>query len=152
MSDQLQDLYQAAFNYPAIDNHTHALLREEHRHDVPFESMFEAEGEAAKDSQYSVSALRAVNQLGKVLRLADPTWEDVKKARSALPYDDLCDTFMTPTKITCLLLDDGLGGIAEMAEDWKWHARFGCKTFRIVRLETEAEVTCLLNLIFPALN
>ncbi|KIY65737.1 amidohydrolase 2 [Cylindrobasidium torrendii FP15055 ss-10] len=146
MADNHLDLYEAAFNYPAIDNHTHALLREEFRHEADFESVFEAEGEAAKDTPFSVSGMRATHQLGKVLSLSNPTWEDVKKARSEMPYDELCNKFMLPNKIASVLIDDGPPAFKAMAEDYTWHTRFGCSAFRIVRLESEAEI--LLTEIF----
>ena len=49
---------------------------------------------------------------------------------------------MEPSHIQCILFDDGLGGVAEFAEDYRWHDKFTvspCK--RIVRVETLAEVS-----------
>ncbi len=138
--DGLQTLRRAAFTFPAIDNHAHGLLLESHRDAIPFEALFEAEGDAMNDVPCTIPALQAVTQMGKVLGLTEPSWDDIKRVRSETEYTKLCEVYMTPTKIAGLLLDDGLGGVAEMAHDWTWHARFGCKVWRVVRIETSAEV------------
>ncbi|KAF9028050.1 amidohydrolase 2 [Hymenopellis radicata] len=137
--DDLQTLHRTAFTFPAIDNHAHGLLLESQRDAIPFEALFEAEGHAMKDVPFTIPALQAVTQMGKVLGLNDPTWDDIKRARSETEYTTLCEIYMNPTKIAGLLLDDGLGGVAELAHDWTWHTRFGCTVWRVVRIETSAE-------------
>ena len=55
-------------------------------------------------------------------------------------YVDLCNICFKPTGIQCILLDDGLGGVASFAESNKWHDQFTISSSkRIARIETEAE-------------
>ncbi|CAK5267573.1 unnamed protein product [Mycena citricolor] len=59
-----------------------------------------------------------------------------------MTYSDCCDMFMRAsiTGTQCLLLDDGLGGVEEYAEDFRWHDRYTTSpTKRIVRVEVVAE-------------
>ncbi|KAK0476071.1 amidohydrolase 2 [Armillaria novae-zelandiae] len=140
MKSAFRTLVEAAKTYPIIDNHAHPLLTAGNKASFPLEAAFtEAEGDAMKDSVHSLSCFRATSQLGQILGLNEPSWDDVKKKRNGMDYSDLCDLLMRPTGIQCLMLDDGLGGVAEMAEDWKWHRQFNCSVKRIVRIETEAE-------------
>ncbi|KAK0200926.1 amidohydrolase 2 [Desarmillaria ectypa] len=140
MKSTFKTLVETANSYPVIDNHAHPLLIAENKASFPLEALFtEAEGDALKDSVHSLSCFRATSQLGQILGLDEPSWDDVKKKRNEIDYGDLCNLLMRPTGIQCLLLDDGLGGVAEMAEDWTWHRRFNCSVKRIVRIETEAE-------------
>ncbi|KAK0216056.1 amidohydrolase 2 [Armillaria fumosa] len=133
-------LVEAVQTYPIIDNHAHPLLTAGNKASFPLEAVFtEAEGDAIKDSVHSLSCFRATSQLGHILGLNEPSWDDVKKKRNEMDYGDLCDLLMRPTGIQCLMLDDGLGGVAEMAEDWTWHRQFNCSVKRIIRVETEAE-------------
>ncbi|KAF5352937.1 hypothetical protein D9758_007872 [Tetrapyrgos nigripes] len=141
---KLESLFKTVFTFPAIDNHAHPLLKESYRSHVPFEGLIsEAQGGAlSEDAVHTLACLRATTQLAKVLELDENTisWTEIKSKRNGLDYDELCDKFMIPCKIQSILLDDGLGGVAEWAEDWKWHRRFGCDTRRIVRIEHEAEI------------
>ncbi|KAJ7733207.1 amidohydrolase 2 [Mycena maculata] len=141
---ELRELHRACFDYPAVDNHAHPLLTEEYRDRFEFEGLIsEAQGPAlTADAVHTLACLRAVPQLGSMLGLQDPTWSDIKAARARLPYLDLCTLFMdrTVNGIQCMLLDDGLGGVEEFAEGYKWHDRFTCSpTKRIVRVEIVAE-------------
>ncbi len=44
-------------------------------------------------------------------------------------------------RIQCLLIDDGLGGVKEMGEEYQWHDRYTHNpTRRIVRVEVVAQV------------
>jgi len=53
-------LRDVVFGYPAIDNHAHPLLKEEHRQDLPFEGVIsEAQSNAAKDAVHSLPGYRA---------------------------------------------------------------------------------------------
>lgn len=140
-------LKEAAFRYPAIDNHAHPLLKAAHRDAVPFESLVsEAQGEALKDACHTLACYRATSELAKAYGLDkklenEPSWDLIKLMRSTMHYEELCDILMKPCNIQCLLLDDGLGGVAELAESLEYHDQF-CQsgTRRIVRIEVEAEV------------
>ncbi|KAH7882160.1 amidohydrolase 2 [Phlebopus sp. FC_14] len=134
----------AAFSYPAIDNHAHPLLKELNRNAVPFEGLnSEATGDALTvDSHYTLACYRSAIQLSKLFGLkgGDANWESVKKTRAAIDYDELCRICIKPTGIQCILLDDGLGGVAELAEGYKWHDQFTTSpTKRIVRIEVDAQ-------------
>ncbi len=141
MKSTFKTLVETTKTYPIIDNHAHPLLTAANKASFPLEAVFtEADGDAIKDSVHSLSCFRATSQLGQILGLDEPSWDDVKKKRNEMDYGDLCNLLMRPTGIQCLMLDDGLGGVAEMAEDWTWHRRFNCSVKRIVRIEIEAEV------------
>ncbi|KAJ7672683.1 amidohydrolase 2 [Mycena rosella] len=138
------ELHNACFFYPAIDNHAHPILTEEHRDRFALEGLIsEAQGSALTvDSVHTLACMRAVSQLGTVLKIQDSTWDSVKAARAQLAYPDLCNLFMhhTTTGIQCILLDDGLGGVGDFAEEFRWHDKFtSSPTKRIVRVEIVAE-------------
>ena len=130
-------------DYPAIDNHAHPLLKEERRQSLPFEGVIsEAQSDAIKDAVHSLPGYRATRQLAELYGL-DPgaDWEEVTSHRDTLEYDQLCNTNMQKLGIKCLLLDDGLQGVQEMANDLSWHGRFtNGSVYRIVRIESVAEV------------
>ena len=144
-SSPLPELAKVAFKFPAIDNHAHALLRESHRDAFAFEGVIsEATGEAlTRDAVHTLACFRATSQLSELFGLEDGcSWEVVKAARRDMSYEKLCRICMEPSHIQCILFDDGLGGVAEFAEDYRWHDKFTvspCK--RIVRVETLAEVS-----------
>ncbi|KAA1475726.1 hypothetical protein DENSPDRAFT_842547 [Dentipellis sp. KUC8613] len=132
--------------YPAIDNHAHPLLSETHRASVPFESLVsEADAAALPDAAHTLASFRATKDLADLYQLKDDTsspatWEALKTARNAIPYDELCRRSFGPAHIQCLLLDDGLGGVEEMCEGYKWHDQFtSSPTKRIVRVEVVAQ-------------
>ncbi|KAJ7449637.1 amidohydrolase 2 [Mycena latifolia] len=138
------ELQRACLSYPAIDNHAHPILTEEHRNHFEFEGLIsEAQGSALTvDSVHTLACFRATTQLAAILNIQDPTWDSVKSVRAQMSYPDLCNVFMhrTVTGIQCLLLDDGLGGVEEFAEGYAWHDRFtSSPTKRIVRVEIVAE-------------
>jgi len=144
-SQKLQgmSLKDVVFNYPAIDNHAHPLLKEEHRHSLPFEEVIsEAQPNAVKDVVHSLPGYRAARQLAELYGLdPDADWEEIKSYRDALGYDDLCEVNMQKSGIQSLLLDDGLRGVQEMANDLSWHGRFtNGSVYRLVRIEPIAEV------------
>ena len=136
-------LKDVVFNYPAIDNHAHPLLKEERRQSLPFEQVIsEAQSNAVKDAVHSLPGYRAARQLAELYGL-DPgvDWEEIKSHRDTLEYGRLCDTNMQKSGIQCLLLDDGLQGVQEMANDLSWHGRFtNGSVCRLVRIEPVAEV------------
>ncbi|KAG7087501.1 hypothetical protein E1B28_013462 [Marasmius oreades] len=150
----LKGLAQAAFNFPVIDNHAHPLLKSEYRDKFPFESLIsEASGNAlTQDAPYTLACFRATAQLAPLLDLDENvTWDDVKARRAEIPYLALCKRFMVSCQIQCLLLDDGLEGVAEYAEGLGWHSHNFGDTRRIVRVEVEAE-TILKELLTPHLH
>lgn len=137
-------LARVALGYPAIDNHAHPLLKAEYRNVLDFEGLIsEASGKAlTEDSVRTLACFRATLQLSQALGLrGETTWEAVKEARAAMDYEKLCKMFMESTGIQCILIDDGLGGVSQFAEGYKWHDRFTASpTKRIVRVEILAEV------------
>ncbi|KAI8972603.1 amidohydrolase-domain-containing protein, partial [Trametes punicea] len=142
LDQDLRELSRVVFFYPAIDNHAHPFLREERKEAVPFEGLIsEASGEkASKDATYTVACYRATAQLAKLFGLGpDADWETVKEYRNGIPYDYLCRICMAPTRIQCILIDDGLGS-AEKVYTYRWHDQFTTSpTKRIVRVEALAE-------------
>ncbi|KAJ4481045.1 amidohydrolase-domain-containing protein [Lentinula aciculospora] len=143
--NSLDLLRKTAFTFPAIDNHAHPLLCSNYRAKVPFEAIIsEASSESGLiHATQTVACFRAASQLLQTLGvervMGQSPWQQVKQRRDAMDYEDLCNTFMKRCGIQSILLDDGLGGVSEWSEDWKWHRRFGCDTKRIVRIEIEAE-------------
>ena len=150
VNKDLSELSIVVFSYPSIDNHAHAILREENKNAFPFEGLItEARSERAlkEDAIYTVACFRATGQLSKLFNLGpNADWEFVKAYRNSLPYERLCRVCLEPTKIQCILIDDGLGG-ADKSKlyDYRWHDRLtGSPTKRIVRVETLAEVVASL--------
>ncbi|KAF9219359.1 amidohydrolase 2 [Gyrodon lividus] len=144
MGPSFPELARAAFSYPAIDNHAHPFLTESNRNAIPFEALnSEATGEALTvDSRYTLACYRAAAQLSKLFGLKgdEANWESVKKKRARIDYAELCAMSMKSTGIQCILIDDGLGGVADLAEGYKWHDQFTTSpTKRIVRIEVEAQ-------------
>jgi len=130
-------------DYPAIDNHAHPLLTEENRARLAFEGLTsEAEGAALDDAIYTFAHATVRRDLVELYGLPHPaSWEDVKKHHSACDYDELCRLCFRSAKIQCILIDDGLGGVEEMAEGYRWHDRYtSSPTRRIVRVEVVAQV------------
>ncbi|KAI6104928.1 hypothetical protein EV401DRAFT_2014768 [Pisolithus croceorrhizus] len=139
-----RQLARAAFAYPAIDNHAHPLLTEEHRDTLPFEGLnSEAVGEAlVDDSIHTLACYRSTFQLAKLfgLKSGEDSWEAVKEKRAGLDYAQLCKMCMQPSGIQCILIDDGLSGVRDLAEGYRWHDQYTCSpTRRIVRIEVEAQ-------------
>lgn len=136
-------LKDVVFTYPTIDNHAHPLLKEGCRQSLPFENAIsEAQPNAVKDTVHSLPGYRATRQLAELYGL-DPgvDWEEIKSHRDTLEYDQLCNMSMQKSGIQCLLLDDGLSGVQEMANDLSWHGRFtNGSVYRLVRIEPVAEV------------
>jgi len=147
-------LSQVVFNYPAIDNHAHPLLKASHKDsdNFPFEGLVsEAQGPSLlRDAPTTLACFRATIQLSKLynLNLAQPSWEDIRQARKSIDYGDLCKMCLEPTNIQCILIDDGLGGVKEFAEDYKWHDKYTHSlTKRIVRVEIVAEVSSFAMMV-----
>lgn len=148
-ADRLPYLHRVVFETLAIDNHSHPLLKESHRDAVPFEGLIsEASGDALHDAVHTVPCFRATKELASLYGLGNTaSWDDVKLHRSRTPYKDICHTNFRSPNIACLLLDDGLGGISELGEDYKWHRGLaGGMVKRIARVETIAEVRVTLTL------
>ncbi|KAH9915319.1 amidohydrolase-domain-containing protein [Fomitopsis serialis] len=142
LEQDLLELSRTVSSYPAIDNHAHAFLKIENRDAMPFEGLIsEATGPAlTEDAIHTLACYRATAQLAKLFGLGrDATWEDVKRRRRELEYDQLCRLCMEPTRIQCILIDDGLW-IPDMVNDYSWHDRYtGSPTKRIVRIEVVAQ-------------
>ncbi|KAF5375423.1 hypothetical protein D9615_008018 [Tricholomella constricta] len=138
----LTNLHEAAFTYPAIDNHAHPLLRAKHRSDLPFEGLIsEAEGSALTvDAPHTLACHRATRQLTDLFGLPEgSTWENIKAKRFEFEYADLCRLSFGPTGIQCILIDDGLG-IRDIMHDVSWHDQFThSPSKRVVRIEVVAE-------------
>ncbi|KIM37912.1 hypothetical protein M413DRAFT_30568 [Hebeloma cylindrosporum] len=140
-------LYTAALTHPAIDNHAHPLLRSSARFALPFEGVIsEAGGDVALkgDARYTLACFRATRQLARLFGLGeeeeDVSWEDVKRHRDRMDYEELCGVCFGGAGVEVVLMDDGLGGVEEMGEGLRWHDRFvKGRTRRIVRVEVEAE-------------
>lgn len=143
LNKDLWELYKIVSVYPAIDNHAHPLLKPEFKDSVPFEGLVsEASGPAlTQDAVQTLACYRATAQLAKLFGLPrNAGWEDVKRIRTGMDYEELCKICMGPTRVQCILIDDGLGS-AHLVNDYKWHDRFTFSpTKRIVRVEVEAEV------------
>ena len=76
-------LREVVFDYPAIDNHAHPLLKEEDRRSVPFEAAIsEVQPNAIEDAIHSLPGYRAARKLAELYGL-DPSadWEGVKSHR-----------------------------------------------------------------------
>ncbi|KAJ2915350.1 hypothetical protein MD484_g5062, partial [Candolleomyces efflorescens] len=137
-------LHRTTFQFPAIDNHAHPILKEEHRDAFTFEGLVsEAQGSAlTNDSAHTLSSLRARKDLA-ILYGLDPlatTWEQLKEHRKTIPYSQLIEACFQPTHIQCLLLDDGLGGVEEVGQGYQAHdVLTRSPTKRIVRIEVVAE-------------
>ncbi|KIM52555.1 hypothetical protein SCLCIDRAFT_1223624 [Scleroderma citrinum Foug A] len=142
-----RELAKAAFSYPAIDNHAHPFLSERHRNALAFEGLTtEASGVALPDSIYTLACYRSTAQLAKLFGLKgdDANWDGVKTKRAGLDYKQLCGMCMKPSGIQCILIDDGLSGVADLAEGYRWHDQFTASpTKRIVRIEALAEKVLL---------
>ena len=130
-------------DYPAIDNHAHPILTKENRDRLAFEGIVsEAEGAALDDAVHTLAHITARRDLVELYDLPrHASWEDIKKHRAARDYDELCQLCFRKATIQCILIDDGLGGVREMAEGYQWHDRYTVSpTRRIVRVEVLAEV------------
>lgn len=130
-------------DYPAIDNHAHPLLTEENRDRLSFEGLTsEAQGAALHDVVYTLAHTTARGNLTQLYNLPHHvSWDDLKTYRATLLYDELCRVCFRKAKIQCILIDDGLGGVREMGEEYQWHDRYTrSPTRRIVRVEAVAQV------------
>ena len=147
LNNDLWELSRTVFSYPAIDNHAHALLRDEFRAALHFEGLVtEAHGDRplTQDAPQTLACFRATGQLAKLFGLgANADWEAVKSYRMSVPYEQLCRMCFEPTRIQCILIDDGLGGEArDKMHDYRWHDQFTHnRTRRIVRVEALAEAS-----------
>lgn len=138
-------------DYPAIDNHAHPLLTEDNRDRLAFEGLTsEAQGPALEDAAFTLAHTAARRDLVRLYDLpVQASWEDVKKHRTERTYYELCRLCIRRASIQCILIDDGLGGVKEMAEDYQRHDRYTLSpTRRIVRVEVMAQV-CAFVYIYP---
>ena len=138
------NLANAALTFPAIDNHAHPLLTANNRSAFPIQGLIsEATGDALGHAHTTLASHRATAQLSKLWGLKGrTTWDVFVQKRQDIDYVDLCKLCFEPTGIQSILLDDGLGGVDELAESHEWHDQFTTSPCRhIVRIESEAEVS-----------
>lgn len=136
-----KQLAHAAFRYPAIDNHTHPLLKAGHRNDFDFEGLVsEAQGEAlTKDAISTLACYRATKQLSNLFG-CENDWNLVKEVRAAMDYEELCRKCMCSTGIQSFLLDDLLDS-EDKCETIQWHDQYSTSpSKRILRVEIVAQV------------
>jgi hypothetical protein len=141
------------WDYPAIDNHAHPLLAEENRNQLAFEGLTsEAQDPALEDAVHTLAHAAARRDLVQLYDLPrHASWEDVKRYRATRAYDKLCRLCFNNAKIQCILIDDGLGGVKEMAEGYQWHDRYTASpTRRIVRVEVVAQVRTWYLILSPS--
>ncbi|THH10636.1 hypothetical protein EW146_g8319 [Bondarzewia mesenterica] len=129
----------------AIDNHAHPLLSAPNRASVPFEGLVsEASDTALDDVVQTLAYFRATIDLAPLYSIKgqeNVTWDESKRAREKIDYEELCGICFEPAKIHCLLLDDGLGGVQGMCDGYQWHDRLtAVPTQRIVRVEIVAQL------------
>ncbi|KAF4633651.1 hypothetical protein G7Y89_g4467 [Cudoniella acicularis] len=144
----MDELITAIRTTPIIDNHAHPLLIPSAHGKYPLLAITtEAHGDAMKAATSSLSHIRAVKQLSKILGCL-ATWEAVveaiKKEREK-PDDAWMKQCLEG--IETILVDDGLDGKDEVF-DYSWHDRLTrSKCKRIVRIEKVAEeiIEGLLN-------
>ena len=138
-----ETLFDVIRDYPAIDNHAHPLLTEENRDRLAFEGLTsEAQGAALADAPYTLAHTAARRDLAQLYDLPGrASWEDVKKHRTERIYYELCRLCFKQVNIQCILVDDGLGGVKEMAEDYQRHDGYTLSPMRrIVRVEVIPQV------------
>lgn len=136
----MEKLLEAINTTPIIDNHAHPLLIPSAQAKYPLLAITtEAHGNAMNATKSTLSHIRAVKQLAKVLDCA-PTWHDVKKAieiENAKSDDAWAKRCLEGIEL--VLVDDGLDGLDEVF-DYSWHDRLTrSKCKRIVRIEKVAE-------------
>ena len=136
----MEELIEAIYGTPIIDNHCHPLLKPsaQAKHSR-LAITTEAHGNAMKHTLSSLAHFRAVEQLSSVLG-CPATWTDVAAAidhENSKPGDVWAKQCFEG--IDVLLVDDGLDG-REDTFDFEWHDRLTRqKSRRIVRIEKVAE-------------
>ena len=136
----MDELINAIYTTPIIDNHAHPLLIPSAQSKHPLLAITtEAHGPAMRTTRSTLSHIRAVTQLSAVLG-CPPVWEEVVKA---IEIEKVKPHHVWERRclegIETILIDDGLDGKAETHE-YTWHdklTRSECK--RIVRIEKVAE-------------
>ena len=118
---------------------------EEFRERIEFEGLIsEAQGPALlEDAPQTLACYRATAQLAKLYKLPrGTTWDELKAYRATLEYGEMCRVNMAPTKIQCILIDDGLG-VVDLVYPYNWHDTYTTSpTKRVVRVEVVAQVRC----------
>ncbi|CAG8491665.1 5769_t:CDS:10 [Acaulospora morrowiae] len=132
-------------SFPLIDNHAHNLLTADSILTCPLEVCFsEARGEALKDAVQTSALKQAIQHLARLYKCA-PSWDEIKRVRDTVSYDELCKASFETIGIQSLLLDDGLYDLGNLL-DIKKHVGLVEDVRRIVRVESIAE-SVLKNLI-----
>jgi len=149
MTESYSRLAHVALTYPIIDNHCHNLLTAASRDHLALERLTSendgAQGDGLADARFTIAHMRAVRQLVQLYGCL-PNWEAVKEARAALDYDELCRRCFEGQNIFALLIDNGLGDVAEHCEPVSRHAQWttGGVARIVLRVESIAEV-CIGN-------
>lgn len=133
-------LVQAVETTPIIDHHAHNLLLASETDDHDFmATTSEATGPALKFASSTLSHLRALKQLSKILKCG-PTWEAVEGALKVKRKEpDNAWARKCFHGIQTVLIDDGLNPSSVYPYDWHDRlTRSKCK--RIVRIEKVAEI------------
>jgi hypothetical protein len=125
-----------------IDNHAHNLLLPSEYADHPFESITtEASGEALEDTYFSLSHLRAWDQLKELYEYDGPEegWDCLEERQKWID-SDLDGLIRKCLKGTySILIDDGLGN-SRTLQPYSYHDQLTlAPSKRILRIETLAE-------------
>lgn len=127
---------------PLIDNHAHNVLQAyEPSTDFPREMIVsEANGDALKDSVYSLAHLRMQKYLCRFLNLsAESSWREIQEASKAIDYESFCQQLIESAGIKVILFDDGFSN--SQCHPISWHNKLTTyANKRIVRIETLFEV------------
>ena len=135
----MEALIEAIETTPIIDHHAHNLLlaSDIDHHDF-LAATSEATGPALKYASSTLSHLRALKQLSKILK-CDPTWETVEAALKVKRNEpDNAWSRKCFHGIETVLIDDGLDPSSVYPYDWH-HQLTRSKCRRIVRIEKVAE-------------
>ena len=136
----MEDLLNAIYSTPIIDNHAHSLLKFEAQYKHRLLSITtEATGEALRSVTSTLSHIRAVKQLAGVLGCRD-NWEDMVDAIGVKKNEDRdAWTRRCLEGIQIILIDDSIDS-TNPVHVYNWHNTFTkSKCKRIARIEVVAE-------------
>jgi hypothetical protein len=141
MAHDLSELLEVIHRHPIVDNHAHNLLLPDQLETYDFATVStEAQGAALKDTYQSLSHIRAIKQLQELYGCdVNAGWfEILAKRRQSIAEDYGGLIKKCFDGIHTILMDDGLdhGTIYNYNDHDQYIAG---KTWRIVRIETEAQ-------------
>ncbi|KAF8594652.1 hypothetical protein BDV93DRAFT_611774 [Ceratobasidium sp. AG-I] len=108
---------------PLIDSNAHTLLRGyEQSPDLLRETLVSlADGEALKDSVYSLAHIRMIKGLARFFKLSvDSPLQTIIEAAKAKDYDSLCRDLVKAAGIQAILVDDGIQNDYSHAMPWRY--------------------------------